>query len=382
MKAQTMHWRPETGWLQVPPWVDDTNLVLYFAGTARLVGAQPFLGLRALFPKAELIGCSTGTQIIDASIEDEAVTAVALNFEQVRLRCVQDTLGQGQDTMVLARQLAGRLDPKGLEAVLVFADGLQVNGTHLAQGLAEVLGDRVVLLGALAAEGAHFSRTLVGLNQVPAVRQVVLVGLYGAALRLAHGASGGWDPYGPQRVITSSRGPVLMELDGKPALEVYQRQLGDQAGGLPAAALHFPVCIWHEDLHPEPQVRTILGIDPAQRSLSFAGDLPAGWTAQVMHASQERLVAGASAAAYSARQTLASDCQGDTLALLVSCNGRRRLMGNKAVDEVAAVADVLGPGLIKLGLYAHGGIAPRETGGRSVLHNQTMIVTLLGEGRA
>ena len=42
-------------------------------------------------------------------------------------------------------------------------------------------------------------------------------------------------------MVTRSRGNVLYELDGQPALPLYKRYLCDQASGLPATGLLFPL---------------------------------------------------------------------------------------------------------------------------------------------
>ena len=41
---------------------------------------------------------------------------------------------------------------------------------------------------------------------------------YGDRVVFGHGSAGGWDPFGPRRLVTRSKGNILYELDGKPAL--------------------------------------------------------------------------------------------------------------------------------------------------------------------
>ncbi len=45
------------------------------------------------------------------------------------------------------------------------------------------------------------------------------------------------------------------------------------------------------------------------------------------------------------------------LAILVSCIGRKLLLGQRTADEVEAVADVLGKGCLTTGFYSYGEIA-------------------------
>ena len=70
---------------------------------------------------------------------------------------------------------------------------------------------------------------------------VAAVGFYGSRLRIGHGTLAGWDPFGINRQITKSRGNVLYELDGKSALALYKKYLGEHAAGLPATGVLFPL---------------------------------------------------------------------------------------------------------------------------------------------
>jgi hypothetical protein len=115
--------------------------------------------------------------------------------------------------------------------------------------------------------------------------------------------------------------------------------------------------------------------------MTFAGDVPEGWMAQLMRGGPERLTAGAAEAAgqAAAGTAPASGADMDTVALLVSCIGRRLLLGQSASDEVEAVAARLPAGTRTFGFYSYGEIAPHPASGATELHNQTMTVTLLSE---
>ena len=53
-------------------------------------------------------------------------------------------------------------------------------------------------------------------------------------------------------------------------------------------------------------MRTVLAIDREARSMTFAGDIPEGWVAQLMRGNFDRLAAGAAMAARQARSGLGS----------------------------------------------------------------------------
>ena len=205
---------------------------------------------------------------------------------------------------------------------------------------------------------------------------MVAVGLYGEALKVAHGSRGGWAPFGPARKVTRSLDNILYELDGEPALNVYKRYLGEHSAGLPASGLLFPFEMLDGERSQVGLIRTILGVDEASGSLVLAGDIDPDGYLRLMHAAGHDLVDGAAGAAH---QTLGpgSAASGPALALLVSCVGRRLVMGDAVDEEVEAVAGILPPGTMLAGFYSYGEIAPSEATLDCKLHNQTMTITLL-----
>src|ERR1700682_6216092 len=168
---------------------------------------------------------------------------------------------------------------------------------------------------------------------VPRKHLVAGVGFYGSAIRIGHGSAGGWDEFGPRRRITKSRGNVLFEFDGEPALDLYERYLGeDDVKGLPGTALLFPLRIRNPGRADHDIVRTILAVDHKARSMTFAGYVPEGWVAQLMRGNFDRLAAGAAQAARQAAAKGSEKQTGDRIAVLVSCIGRRLLMGQHTID--------------------------------------------------
>ena len=267
-----------------------------------------------------------------------------------------------------------------LAGIFVLSDGLNVNGSELVAGIVSVVGEDVALTGGLAGDAALFKETLVGADCAPKRGQVAAVGFYGDAIRIGHGSAGGWDEFGPRRRITRSVGNVLYELDGEPALDLYERYLGEEdARGLPGTALLFPLLIRDAAEPDQDVVRTILAIDREARSMTFAGDVPEGWVAQLMRGNFDRLAAGAAVAARQARNGLGEDRDRDGLAVLVSCIGRRLLMDQRIMDEVEAAGAELGSNIRRIGFYSYGEISPHGAAGACQLHNQTMTVTAITE---
>ena len=199
------------------------------------------------------------------------------------------------DSATAGAALAEQLCAQGLRAVFVLSDGLQVNGSELVRGLLAGVSPDVTVTGGLAGDGDRFERTWVLDDGMLRTGRVSAVGFYGDTIRVGHGSRGGWDIFGPERVVTRSAGNVLYELDGKPALSVYKRYLGALAEELPASALLFPLAV-RAAQDDDQLVRTVLAVDDADQSMTFAGDVPEGSRAQLMRSSPDRLVDGAAGA--------------------------------------------------------------------------------------
>ncbi|MDP3512079.1 MAG: FIST N-terminal domain-containing protein [Sulfuritalea sp.] len=366
-------WTPANGWTALQPGADAAQLVLVFGGTAQL-DVDRFNDLRADYPGALVVGCSTAGEIAGTSVSDDTLVVTALSFAHSQVRLASARAASPGDDRRIGAALAAQLLGPGLVHVFVLSDGLHVNGTELAAGLQDGLPSGVAVTGGLSGDGARFSRTLVVADAPPAERVVAAVGFYGDRLRVGYGSLGGWDPFGPDRLITKSAGNVLYELDGEPALALYKRYLGEHAAGLPASGLLFPLALRGPDETETGLVRTILAVDEADGSMTFAGDVPQGTHARLMKANFDRLIEGASGAA----QASLLD-GGARLAVLISCVGRKLVLGQRVEEEVEGVRRVLGNGVALTGFYSYGEISPYAPTARCELHNQTMTITSFAE---
>ncbi len=351
------------------------QLVLAFGAPARLGSERYWQQLRELWPAATLLAGSTAGEICGTRVLDDTLAATAVRFDHATTRAARVPV-RGRTSEDVGRRVAEMLTGPQLRHVFVLSDGLKVNGSGLVRGLTEGLPEGVTLTGGLCGDGARFGRTYACLDRFDPEESVVGVGFYGPRLRVGNGSLGGWDSFGPERRITRSRGNVLYELDGEPALALYERYLGEHAAGLPASGLLFPLTVRGErDEHP--LVRTILAVDRDAASMTFAGDVPEGHFARLMRANFDRLVDGAVGAAKTAPNPLGDhDAQ---LAILISCVGRKLVLKQRVEEEVEAVERVLGSGAALTGFYSYGELSPFSTGARCELHNQTMTITTLSE---
>jgi len=381
MRVAQLTWSDTAGWAVAPGERTHADLVFFFGSRQALACGARYRELRAMYPDAHILGCSTGGQIRNQDVSDDEIAAAAIRFDATPLRVACEPAPAPERSRACGEAIGRALAAPSLVGIFVLSDGLNVNGSELVAGIIGAVGKQVSVTGGLAGDGAEFRETLVGADCPPRKQVVAAVGFYGTAIRIGHGSAGGWDEFGPRRQITHSRGNVLFEFDGEPALDLYERYLGeDEARGLPGSGLLFPLRIFDPERPDHDIVRTILAVDHQARSMTFAGDVPEGWTAQLMRGNFDRLAAGAAMAARQAADGVGPGRTGsDQVAILVSCIGRRLLMGQHTADELEAASAEFGPHIPQLGFYSYGEISPHRVSGVCELHNQTMTVTTIAE---
>lgn len=375
MRIEQSKWCASTGWKGPLGELSGADLVLVFGGNGICRSGAPFEAIRRSYPSAEIVGCSTAGEIAGTEVSDQSLVATAVSFASSSVRCVCSSIASAAESYSVGREIGRALDSDGLVHVLVFSEGLEINGSELVRGLCRHLPASVAVTGGLAADGEEFRQTSVVWRGVPERDLVVAAGLYGEGLEVGFGSLGGWDPFGPERLVTRASGNVLHELDGRSALELYKLYLGEHASGLPAKGLYFPLSLRTDD--GEGVVRTILAVDEREQTITFAGDILEGSYARFMKANVDRLIEGAAGAAKRSAQPLGG---GTTeLAVLISCAGRRMVLGQRVEEEVESVREVLGQGAVLTGFYSYGEISPSTPGVRCELHNQTMTITTFSE---
>jgi len=378
MKLEQARWSRESGWAPTPlgRLGSDANLVLIFGGRYLLEDSDRLIEVKSLYPEAQLLGCSTAGEIMGTEVHDDTLSVTAVQFEHTKIRGAIADIREFGDAEQAGRYLAERLAAPDLVHVFVLSDGLSVNGSDLVTGLLNGLPEQVTVTGGLSGDGDRFGRTLVIGDGEPVADNIAAVGFYGDRLRVGFGSLGGWDSFGPERVVTRSEGNILYELDDQSALAIYKQYLGEHASGLPATGLLYPLSVRVGDADPA-VVRTILRVDDEKQSITFAGDIPLGSYARFMKANFDRLIDGAVGAARTSYQAIGS--LPPDLAILISCVGRKMVLKQRIEEEVEGVREVLGDRAALTGFYSYGEISPFTPTAKCELHNQTMTITTLKE---
>lgn len=331
--------------------------------------------LRRVFPGAIVIGCSTAGEIFDHAVYDGTLVVTALGDTDSEFFLAMAEIKSARDSKSAGAEIGRQLRPHRLKAAMILSPGLNVNGSDLVDGLASSLDENIVITGGLAGDGGRFQKTYTLFNETVSDNHVVALGSRGA-LDISCGSQGGWQPFGPGRTVTKSVDNILYELDGKSALQLYKEYLGDKAKDLPASGLLYPIAVLKDD-QTTGLIRTILNIDEKEGSLILAGNIKVGSTVRLMHAQTSALVEGARQSCQAASPVGVKDAP--SLDILISCVGRKLVMGDDVDDEIGVARSILGSQATIAGFYSYGEICPFSSGGqRPHLHNQTMTITRFG----
>lgn len=322
--------------------------------------------LKEQYLEVRIISSSSSGDIVGKNLDAGDLSITAVSFQKTPIAIFPINFHDYGSSYEAGKSLAHGFKLEGLKHIFLISDGQIVNGSDLAKGLHDHLPAEVTVSGGLAGDDTRFHSTLVGLDDDLREGNIVGIGFYGSNIPIGLGSMGGWDSFGPERQITRASGNVLYELDGENALDLYKIYLGDKAKDLPGSALLFPLQII-VDGKAEPLVRTILNVNEKDKSMIFAGDIPQGAKAQFMKANFDKLIDGASIAAEYALNR-AEEQQPD-LAILVSCVGRKLVLGQRTEEELEAVREILGDNTSLAGFYSYGELCPTLNNNYAELHN-------------
>lgn len=378
MEVEQFRWSSAYGWQDRPPRCSEipADIVFIFGAKQILDREQCFEEIRCAYPNALLFGCSTAGEISDTQVHDHtlSIAAVRMSSTKVAASCVKySECGSSYD---VGKALASKLNPHNLRHVLVLATSKGINGSALTRGLTGSLPKNATLTGGLAANSRINADTSVVCNDISGTDIAAALGFYGQQLSVGYASVGGWDPFGPERLVTQSRDNVLYELDGRSALELYKRYLGNYAAGLPSTGLFFPLSLRSPD-GKAGIVRSVQCINEEDQSIISGGDIPVGSYARMMLGNYDHLVEGAVSAATISRSAIGQ--RQPDLVLAVSCSARRMVLRQRIEEEIEAVREIMGSGATLTGFYSHGEIAPLAPNTPCEFHNQSITLTAFRE---
>lgn len=352
---------------------ENPQLALLFGSRYTLEQSESSLvQFQEMYPDASIISISGAGNILGDTIIDNTIVANSIEFEHTKIQ-ISHTTFKDRDELEVADSLMANIDQENLKSLLLYSCS-GINLERVIQRLNSKLNNVIPISGGAAGDDMRFEKTIIGIGSDLSTERIVLIGLYGDKIHTQYGLHSGMDPFGPKRKITKCLGNIIFEIDHQPALDLYKDYLGDKASELPASALHFPLNI--SSIGKEkPVVRSVQTVDEKTGSLVLFGEVQEGMTVQLMKTYQDNVIVGGSKSAILA----ANRFEGEAFALIVSCVGRRIVLGPLTEEELTEAKEVLGPNTIMSGFYSYSELSPCSENGRCLLHNQTITITTFFE---
>lgn len=352
------------------------NLVLLFGSKEFICNKKVFDTIKKIYSQAYIIGCTTAGEIYKDQVNDHTLTVTSIQFEDTEIKFFSSEVGDMKANYNKGLEIAKSIPTENLAHLFVLAEGENINGSKIVEGLVDGLPEYAKITGGLAGNGNTFKDTFVISNDYAKQNQIAVVAFYGEKIKIGYGSVGGWDTFGIERFVTKSEGNVVYELDGRPILNLYNEYLGEYAKEFPAISLLLPLNVRSADNRYN-YVRSVVGVDKENGSLRFFGEVPEGYYARLMYGNSNNIIHGAMEAAENSLNSIHS--KNGKVAILVSCIARRVLLNQMIDEEIEVVRNILGNDVIFTGFYSYGEIAPSHKERITEFHNQTMTITLIGE---
>lgn len=347
-------------------------------------------GIVSVLGDLPMVGGTTAGEIASPGFSTESVVVMALSSAALEFHTSIGHDMSGDEKAcgsALAESLLSQTSKDDALSLLVFPNGMGGDGTMMIEGLHSQLGTDFEIVGGYLGDEADFKQTFQFYNgkvykdAIPGL-MISSRGGFGTGI----GVMSGFESIGIRCICTRAEGNTLKELDGEPALKLYQEFLGEERSQrLPGICLEYPFGLIedNEDVESKEyfQLRCGLAVDHEEGSITLASAIPEGSAVTLTTASRQDIINGARVAAERAKESL-GDRQPRAI-MMFSCVGRKLVLGRRTQEEVDAVRQVLGEDVPLLGFYTYGEIGPisKQHGDltKTKFHNETVVLWVLGE---
>lgn len=339
---------------------------------------------------AKLIGCSSSGEFSDHGVENGSVSIGLVTGDDLEFFTSMAT-GLSDDVGTTIREAASDL-PMQVEGYPYMSginlhDGLVGVGEEIALQTQRVLGQHVSFAGGSASDDLHMEATHV-FHDDRIEQDAVVLALVASKQPTAITVDHGHEPISEPVEVTTSDGPVVHELDGRPAYEVWRDAIADHAQE------NFGIDIetaTDDELLSDLTTRYEFGIDQGQGRykirwpgldvpdeesghLKFAVNIPEGTVFRITASPKEQQIECVRQAVRDAKAEI-----GDTPvagAFVYECACRSAILEDEFHRAPEALGEELGAPFTGFETY---GELCMERGQMTGYHNTTTVVMLLPE---
>ena len=321
--------------------------------------------IKERIPHINIIGTTTSGEILDDMVMEASTVLSFSLFESTQIHIYGTD--RRSDSVSTTQNLIAMFDPYiEPKVAIAFAEGLKTNGESVMDVFHDY-DENLTVAGGLAGDNHTFSGTMVFTHEGLFTDGIVVALLCSDTLQVSTDAIFGWESIGKTMTVTKSVKNRVYEIDGKRAVDIYAKYLGeDIVSGLPAVGINFPMIVKRGNIEIP---RAVLQ-KHEDGSLSFAGNPNCGDRVTFGYGNVEKILKLSD----KVRQGITS-CHCDAI-FVYSCAARKDLLGAEASVEL----DHLFRFAPLCGLFTYGEFYTRSKDHAHYLLNETMTTLSLREG--
>jgi hypothetical protein len=351
------------------------TLVIFMCPTNLDLRAEHFNAFLMNYRSADVLGVSTSGNIADDEIGEDFVSVTFMHFERTPtlVKTVKvNPPGPGatswearaQPSKEAGRLLASQVMGDDLSGVLLFVDGLSGIGVEIAKGFTDRIPKpwKFQISGAASGRVGSTEPSWIYYGGKFHIGVAVAIGFYGPHVVFTAGFGFGWNATGLWKEITSVRENGEIEtINRRSALDAYIRHMGADGPNAPDLCWKYPVFIIPGSMFKSRYLRGVMDVSLDSRSFRVFGDPQSGTTIQMCRASADDLLGAVQTAVDECRHSdqlhdaapeAATDLPG--LLLMMSCKGRKRILGDRAGEERDLARAALPATQNVVGFYSYG----------------------------
>lgn len=356
--------------------------VLFVFGSISFDQDKLLEGIASTSGECVVVGCSTAGEISsEGYAAEKSVVIMAIKSDQMKFWS-----GAGHHILWNPKQ-AGEECANSLEyashgyitSAMFFLDILSGNGDLTLAGAFGLLGKNFPLYGCAAGDNLLFYETFQYLGNKAYSGSVVGVGLSGD-YHIAGVVKHGFLPIGIARKVTKSSGTTLHELDGRPAVSIYEDYFGEDylkelhEGLLPSHTISYPLGIFLPETN-NVMLRNPVLVDQ-HGAMTFTAAIPEGAEIRLMISDLER---GLETAALAAQEVLRLlEGRKPKAVIVVNSIARKLMLGVHVDDEIQIIQNTLGMDVPIVGLYSYAEVGGQQ-GDEIPFQNGSLLIWALAE---
>ncbi|MDD5477943.1 MAG: FIST N-terminal domain-containing protein [Candidatus Omnitrophica bacterium] len=339
-----------------------------------------------LLGEIPIFGCSSEGLLTNKGIFKYGFAVLLISLNQQTFFNIASVKNINKDTsFTLGKELANKL-LYGFKNVrrslsIIFSDKLITEGTNLINGLQENLGRSFPLIGASAADNFANQKTFQYVNGELLSGSCCGI-LFGGKFNFGFGIKHGWFALGKMRCVTQSNSNVIQEIDGAPAVKLYEdyfaKDTAELAKELQRISISYPIGIYLQG-EKEYLLRNIISIKD-DGSLVTQGDVPQDSKIRLMISTVDSRLQAAVAACAEAKRNLGG--QKIKFVMVFDSAARFSLLGRQNDIELDVIKEVFGKDTPLIGIYTKGEQAPLRSInylGKTYFRNQSINILAIGD---